>query len=98
MMTKVRTATDPRKSNSAKASNLLTGLKISDVSPAAQDRELRNRVQRIEKQLGARTFTETYLPKEVREGMSPAEAAQAAQLAALKRLLDERSKKRKAEK
>lgn len=97
-LTKVRTVTDTRKSIPAKASNLLTGLKISDVSPAAQDRELRNRVQRIERQLGARQFTETYLPKEIREKMSPAEAAQAAQLAALKKLLDERSKKRRVEK
>lgn len=98
VLTKARTITDPRKKGlpgaAAKASNLLTGFKLSDVSPAAQDRELRNRVQRIEKLLGAKTFTETYLPKELKGKMSPAEQSQAAALNALKKLLDERSKTR----
>ena len=99
LLTKARTITDPRKKGlpgaAAKASNLLTGFKVSDVSPAAQDRELRNRVQLIEKLLGAKTFTETFLPADVKAGLSPAEQAQAASLNALKKLLDERSKARK---
>lgn len=94
-LTKARTLTDPRKSVPTRLSNILTGVKQTDVSPASQDRELRRRVQRIEKALGAKTFTETYLPKDVLAELSPVEAQQAAQLSALKKLLDERSKSRK---
>lgn len=94
-LTKARTLTDPRKGIGAKASNLLTGLKMTDVSPGTQDNELRRKIQRIEKELGAKTYLQTYIPKEVASELSPAERAQAEQLAALKKLLQDRSKERK---
>lgn len=96
VINKLRTATDPRKGLGAKAINLLTGIKATDVSPSAQDRELRNRVGQIEKQLGGRTFSLSYVPKETQEGMSPKEKKALEQLKAIKDLLEARSKSRKA--
>lgn len=92
----LRTATDPRKGLTAKASNLLTGLKITDVSPAAQDRELRQKVSQIEKQLGGRVYVDSYLPQEAKDQLTPKEKLEYERLQALRRLLEARSKERKA--
>ena len=95
LLTTARTATDPRKGLLAKSANLLTGFKLTDVSPAAQDRELLNRASAIEKQLlGARSFTTSYIPKDKKGEMSPKEQELEAQIAALRRLVAERRKAR----
>ncbi len=98
LLTKARTITDPRKGNVAKAVNLLSGVKATDVSPASQDRELRNRIGQIEKGMGGRTYTDTFLPKDVQAEMSPKELAEYKKMQALRKLLEERSKTRKAKK
>jgi hypothetical protein len=93
--TAVRTLTDPRKSPIDKFFNLGTGLRLTDVSPASQDKELRNRINRAEKQLGAKTYIDTYVPKETKAQMSPQELQAYMQIQALRQLLEERSKERK---
>jgi len=96
--TSLRTLTDPRKNAATKAVNLGTGVHLTDVSPASMDRELRNRVARVEKQLGGRVFSSAYIPKDVIASLSPEKKALVAQLKSLDSLLDERGKKRKATK
>lgn len=93
-----RTASDPRKGVGAKAANLTTGLKFTDISPAAQDKELMNRVAQIEKQLGGRTYQLSYIPKDVKEEMSAKELKQVEQINTLKRLLEARSRGRRERK
>jgi len=93
--TAIRTITDPRKGAGSKVANLATGLRLTDVSPASQDQELRRRIQQVERQLGAKSFSTTYFPGDVKDEMGEKEKKEAAKLAALKRLLEERSKSRK---
>lgn len=95
VLNKARTATDPRKGTIAKGVNLFTGFKATDVSPQSQDRELRNRIGQIEKQMGGREFRTSYVPKEIQEGMSPSEKKKYEQLKALAKLLEARAKERK---
>jgi hypothetical protein len=94
LLTKARTVTDPRKSLGAKATNLLSGVKVTDVSPATQDRELLNRVAQIEKEMGGKTYALSYVPKDRKEELTEKERKDLAVIAELKRLLSERSKKR----
>lgn len=95
LLTKARTVTDPRKSLGAKAMNLFSGVKVTDVSPATQDRELLNRVAQIEKEMGSRTFSLSYIPKDRKEELTDKEKKDLAVIAELKRLLSERSKGRR---
>jgi hypothetical protein len=95
LLTTARTATDPRKGPAAKAINLLTGIRATDVSPAAQDRELISRAGAIEKELlGAREYRDTYVPKAKQEEFTPKQKELHAELKALRRLLEERRKHR----
>jgi len=98
VFTALRTLTDPRKGPGIKATNLTTGLKFSDVSPSSQDRELLNRVSQIERAMGGRTFSISYMPKDQKAELSPQQQQDYKMLAELKRLLAERSKARKAAK
>lgn len=96
LLTTARTATDPRKGPLAKAVNLTTGLRLTDVSPQVQDRELLNRASIIEKQLlGARDYKNTFIPQDRQAEFTPKEQEMAAELKALRRLLEERKKQRK---
>jgi hypothetical protein len=97
VMTSLRTLTDTRKSPLAKAVNLGTGFRVTDVSPAAQDRELMNRIAQIERKMGGRTYQLSYIPKEKKADMTPEEQRNMKMLAELKKLLAERSKTRKKE-
>ena len=90
-----RTLTDPRKGPLTKASQTLTGVRVQDISPATQDRVLRDRISLIEKRLGARTFTDTYIPKDTQAKLSPKEQELAKMLGELRKLLDARSKERR---
>ncbi len=94
-LTTARQVTDPRKSIPSLAANLLTGVRVSDVSPGAQDAILRQRADALLKQVGGRTFTRTYLPESA--DLSSEEQGLAEQLAELQRLLDQRGRARKAE-
>lgn len=96
VLTSARTLTDPRKNAAAKAINLLSGLHVTDVSPASQDAELLRRAGRVERQLlGARSYSGTFVPKDRQAEFTPKEQEMAAELKALRRLLEERKKQRK---
>jgi hypothetical protein len=92
-----RVLTDGRKGLPGKAANLLTGFKVSDISPGAQDAVLRERSQALEKQLGGREFVKLHFPEEVRETMSPEQLAMVDQLLGIDHELAMRAKKRKLE-
>lgn len=102
-----RTVTDPRKRlfegvpivpDLAGAMNLLTGMRAVDVSPASQDAILRERSQKLMKQLGAKSFAKVFFPEEEVSQMSPQEQADAIRLGLLQTALANRSKERKATK
>lgn len=93
-ITTARTATDDRKWNLPGAMNLLTGLRVTDVSPAAQDRVIREHTQALAKELGAKEFARTYFPKHKLSTMSDKKRSSAEQLQALLNLLAKRAKER----
>lgn len=90
-----RQIVDPRKSLLAKASNLTTGMRISTVSPAASDAVLRENVNQMLKDAGARQFVSTYIPDSIKESMSKEELASATQLTDTLNTLARRAKARK---
>jgi hypothetical protein len=90
-----RTATDSRKGPLHKAVQIGTGLRISDISPQTQDRVLRDRIGLIEKRLGGRSFSGTYVPAETKAKMSEKDKAILESLEQMKKLLDARSKGRR---
>ena len=96
--TSLRTATDPRKGLVGKGLNLLTGIRVTDVSPGSQDALLRERAQQLERQLGAKSYQKTYFTEEIKAEMSPKQRAVAEQLEALRKLLEQRAKSRAAAK
>lgn len=86
-ITTFRGVVDPRKNLAVKALQYGTGLRVTDVSEAARDSVLREAVEDyIRSNLGGRTFETTYMPSDIRAGMSPEAAARAD---ALERLLRE---------
>jgi hypothetical protein len=103
LLSSARTLTDRRKHLSeslpvpgpAALANLLTGVRFTDVSPAAQDALLRDTASKIMRDTGAKTFEKVYFPEDVLAGMSPEEQKAATQLMALKTLLASRAKERK---
>lgn len=97
-ITSARTLTDRRKTILDKAFNLGTGLRISDVSPASADKEMRNRAFSLMKDLGARSFRDIYFSKDQLAEMAPEQRAAADELRGLVKTLDVRAKQRKAAK
>ena len=93
-LTTIRTATDPRKTGIEKAVNLLTGARVSTISPAAADAILRERTQVLAKKIGARDFTRTYLPDEVLERLPPHLQQEGQDLKAMLAVLARRAKER----
>jgi len=98
LFTSARQLTDPRKGALGKAANLLTGFRVSDVSPAAQDAVLRERLNEVMRAMGGRSFVRAYIPEEEREQMSVEDQVRALQLQALMNELAQRAKARKLEK
>ena len=96
LLTGVRTLTDPRKGAGAKASNLLTGFRVSDVSPAAQDAILRERTMEAMKGMGGRTFERTSIPDEVIASLPPDQQVLALRYRALLNELAQRAKARRS--
>jgi hypothetical protein len=94
-MTTARTATDRRKGPISRGFNLLTGAKVTDVSPQAQERELRNLLNKAIKETGGRTFSTQYLPEDILAEMTPEQRAAAEQYLALNQMLAQRAKGRK---
>lgn len=98
VLSTVRTLTDPRKEPITKALNLSTGMRFTDISPAAEDAILRENAQREMKSLGSKTFLRTYIPDPIEASMSPEVKEQARRLEALMNELATRAKERKAAK
>lgn len=93
--TTARQLTDTRKTWLDKLVALGTGVRVSDVSPGAQDAMEREWLQRAEKAVGGKMFTKSYIPKDVKAEMSPTELANAMKLEALSNVLAKRAKERK---
>lgn len=67
LLTQVRTATDPRKGFAEKATNILSPVKITDVSPKAQESALIDAASAFADDIGARTWSNRYFPKDMLE-------------------------------
>jgi hypothetical protein len=78
------------------ATNLLTGMRVTNVSPAAQESLLRERVQQMMRQAGGKNFIRSYIPAEVEAEMSPQELEDSQKLEALINTLAKRAKARAA--
>lgn len=74
----------------------LSGVRISDVSPAAQDAILRERSGALARDLGAERFVRTYIPEERLASMTPEQRAAAEEYVQLWKVLADRAKQRKA--
>lgn len=96
LLSTLRTASDPHKRDVGGALNLLTGVRVSDVSPAAQDAVIRERTTALMKELGAKSFARIYFPKDDVAQMTPEQQAQAIRLQLLQNILADRAKERKA--
>ena len=85
---------DPRKGVLSRAVNFGTGFKVSSVSPAAQDRELRIKAESLMRELGGRSFERVYIPDEELAAMSPSERQKAEELKEIMKVLSDRAKER----
>lgn len=97
--TTARTLTDKRKyENPIKLfSNLLTGVRISDVSQRSWDAAVNDLASEVLKDMGARDFVKTYMPEYVRESMNEGELSETAALEQTLAWLADRAKQRTAE-
>jgi hypothetical protein len=95
VLTTARTLTDTRKDPLTKAANLLSGVRIADISPGAQDRATLEKVTQALKAGGARTFSSTSIPADRLAAMSPAERDLAEKLIELKKTIAKRGRARK---
>ena len=93
---KTLTETPERKNLPTKLLNVLTGARVTDVSPRARESEMREAIQGLQTALGGRAFEVRWIPKDVRAKMTEEEKAQAANLELLSKILGERAKRRAA--
>jgi hypothetical protein len=78
------------------AGNLLTGMKVQDISQGAQDAQLQKLIDARLKSLGpAVSFTKVSIPEANRAGMNAASLQRLQELQQLEALLNDRKKKRK---
>lgn len=94
LLTAGRQLSDPRKTAVDKALNLLTGVRQTDVSPAAKDRALMDQAAQVMKGLGAREFSETYLSADRLNELPAPQRALANKLNELKHLIAARRRER----
>ncbi len=90
---KIRVGFDPRKGPIDKAINLLTGVKVSDISPAAQQRKAGDVIRESIRDLGGSIFETPYLTEEDAEQMPVDRASAIQELLSL----DRNRKKRRLE-
>lgn len=95
VFTSARTATDPRKGIGGRLLNLGTGVRISDISPAAEDAVIRERVDQALKEMGAAEFSRVYMPQEELQQLDPMSQLWINELTAQKNTLVDRAKERK---
>jgi len=94
-LTSLRVATDPRKEAWNRALNLLTGMRVTDVSPAAEEATRRDIVRAaMQAYPEARVYENVYFPKEALERMPPKQRAAAEHLMIVMNILRERAKRR----
>lgn len=96
--TSARTASDPRKGLLGRALNLGTGVRISDISPAAEDAVIRERIEQKLREMGATEFSRVYFNNEDQAQLDPLSALLVGQLEAAQNTLADRAKERKAAK
>jgi len=105
--TTARTLTDKRKWETKDAMvnpltglglNLLTGVRVNDVSPQAQDSILNDRLARALKDLGGRTFSRPYVSDDREASMTPEEKKLSDELLEGLKRLQERFKGRRESK
>lgn len=97
-LTTARSLTDTRKDPLSKGLNFLTGARVSDISPAAQDAVLRDAAQAYGKQIGAKEFSRVHFSKQQiaeLEKSDPRAARLAVAFNALQKQLSDRQKGRK---
>ncbi len=87
---------DERKTARQKAVNLLTGAKITTVSPEQQDRIIGESIDQSMADLGARQFSRFHFPAADLEKLSPADQQARLNLQNLQRALSRRIKERRA--
>lgn len=96
-LTTARQLTDDRKGIGARAANVLTGLRVTDVSPASQEAMLRERASSLMKQMGAKAFNRVYFSQADLAKMTPEQQAAAREFMQFQNLLAQRAKQRKQE-
>lgn len=98
LLTQARTLTDPRKNITEKSANLLSPVKLTDISPKAQERSLIDASNALADSLGAGSWSNRYFREEDLKRMDKYNPAMAAQARALKKLWDEAKKTARKEK
>lgn len=95
--TTARTLTDARKWERPDhlLMNLGTGLRVNDVSPAAQDAVYRDRLAQAIKDVGGRTYTRPYISDIAEAKMSPEQLAEAQSMLDELKVIDKRFKARR---
>ena len=86
------TITDPRKTTTQKAVNLLLGARITTVSPEQQNRLISKSIEQSMSDLGAREFSTLNFPANYLAQLPPAEREERIRLQALKRALAKRQR------
>lgn len=95
-LTTARTLTDPRKEAWAKALNIFTPFKVSDVTEGATDAMVREAITDLMRDIpGAKEFTRVHVPESLRAQLTPEQLKQYKQYQALQKVLEKKSKERK---
>ena len=103
LLSTLRVATDPRKRETSgdvalNILNLLTGARITDVSPAVQRGILKKKLDATIREMGGREYPIHYFPEDEKLKMTPEEKVRAAQIEALSKILKAEGRKAKEEK
>lgn len=94
-LSSARGLTDTRKGLGAKATNLFTGARVTDIPPRVQDRVISDALDNLLMETGvARTFEKTYVPKDTLAKLPPAQRAELKRYLALQTLLGQRKRQR----
>jgi hypothetical protein len=98
--TTVRQVTDKRKLSGPlkMALNLLSGVKINDVSPSVMDSLIRDRIGELLKERGARKYSRDYLPEDAAAKLSEEDQQEVDVLLQSLKVIDKRFKIRREEK
>jgi len=95
ILSTARQVTDPRKSLATKGVNLLTGARVSDISPGAQDAVLRDKIETVLRDYPeARRYVKTFVSKEQLDQMDPKRRAKVESMTAMLNDLAKRASSR----